>query len=119
LAGEARKYLVHVELAAATVERVAEAGAAMVATLTEISRGEVCTAYRSMGHDLFGFFVKTTMAPPEIRAALDAPNIRNRGARGLYQVSAFRSGDRVLIVDVGSDAISIGKDEAARWLQRN
>jgi len=115
---EPRKYLVHVELATATVERVAEAGAAVLGTLKEISNGDVCPAYRSMGHDLFGFFLKTPMVPAQIRAALDTPRFRGNDPRTHYKASAFRTGDRVLIIDVGNDALSINKDDAVRWLQR-
>ncbi len=115
---EKKKYLVHVELAEATLDRVKEAGAAVAEGLREISQGDVYPAYRSMGCDLFGFFVATSLAPAQIRAALNTPTFRARDPSTHYKASAFRAGDRVLIVDVGRDALSINKDDAARWLQR-
>lgn len=115
---ELKKYLVHVELALATVERVAEAGAAVAGTLKEISKGEMTPAYRSVSHDMFGFFVQTSLIPAQIRSALNTPRFKAADPSTYYKPSAFRDGDRVLIVDVGKDALSIGKDDAARWLQR-
>lgn len=112
---ERRKYFVHVELALATADRVAEAAASVAGTLHVLSQGDMVAAHRSLGRDQFGFFVKTKMKAAQIRAALNAPT----GPANLATLSAFRSGDRVLIVEVGSDAVDIGKGNAVRWLQNH
>lgn len=107
---ELRSYFVHIELAEGTITRIKEAGQAVSDILKSITKDKIVVAHRSINHDQFGFFVRTSMVARQIFAALNTP-------RGLNSVSALRSGDKVLVVNVGNDADGIEKHDAIRWLQ--
>lgn len=107
-----RTYFVHVELALATPARVTEAGKAARSALSSICRGGMTVAHTSIGLDQFGYFIATRMTAGQIINVLNSP-------RGRETPSVLRSGDKALVVDVGRDSYSVGKDEAARWLQHH
>ena len=74
--------------------------------LARFSNGEQESAFRSNDGLLFGFFLRTTVAPRIMRAEFE-------------KLTSTENGDDALIVEVGEDHAGTGFSRAWTWLQHH
>ncbi len=117
---ENRRYLIHITLGggAPTPAHIQEVTPGIKEILERISGGDCLFAYASSDAGTFGFLVKTRMSARKICGKLESPGEGD----GYFKLakdngSVLRTGDKVLIVEIGEDFWSLGLGKVSTWLQ--
>lgn len=99
-------FLVYVQLKNADLDRTAEFGKEFVDIMTSLSGGKCTLAFRSSTFDTFGYFIKTPKHENQVRSALDT-------------MQETRTGDSIMVMEVGKKFTAVGGSTAWTWLQHN
>lgn len=121
MADDARRYLVMLSASPATPERMRSIVSNLLVMLTKLSIDEPLLAFRSMGADYFGYFIKAKkFNSHQIRSLIESPG-RWRARPDESQVMPFLSGDdQLMVLEIGQDfSTSQGFARQSAWLQHH
>jgi hypothetical protein len=112
-----KRYLVIIQLKDSTPRRLQKIIPALQVALARAASAPVESAFRSLGADSFGYFVKTTLRAAQIVEKIVAPG-GHRAFQG--EPPILDGGDAVFALEIGKEWG--GTDEFSRaktWLQRH
>ncbi len=117
---EARRYLVIISLSDTAPQRLRSLAPHLQDILARLSTEAIEIAFRSVTADMFGFFVRSTLAADQIIARLESP-----GREGFYEDDSVEEpgltgADSLFVIEIGEDfKAGRGFTRAGTWLQRH
>lgn len=115
-----KKYLIHIRLGECDNNRIREAVPLFIDKIKQLSKGEYILAYSSEDAKTFGVVASIAKPAVVIRAAIDGTgSSSNPDHHDRRFNTMFRGGDKVFVLELGSDISSAGFSKPETWLQRH
>jgi hypothetical protein len=104
MAPAGKRYLIHIELAGADVERLRNVVPRLHNAIERMSESNYVQAYHSAARDTLGYLLRTTLAAAQVRSRLkELPPLEKGQAAGAYVQAILDVNDRVFVLEIGED----------------
>lgn len=104
MAPPGKRYLIHIELAGADIERLRGFVPRLHDALERMSSNNYLQAYHSPSRDTLGYLIRTTLAAAQVRVRLTeaSPTVEARYPEA-YVMAVLGPNDMVLVLEIGED----------------